>query len=215
MGYFKASVGRPPGTRPETKPAPAAAHPPATGAFFGAGLGRPVAVVGAAATGADCRCPRCRGELIPDAGLFRCTGRCGRRWLAAGAGRWLDPAALPLGACSCCDPRVPLVAAECGAICPQSHTEYLVLPEGIRPRHIAAPLGICRCCLPPQPLMAVEGELVCRAKPHQHYTAAGEPMVWKGKDLLPDQAAVTAAIDAALNANTAQLGVYGLFVPPN
>ncbi len=193
-------------------------RPLAGGSLFGAVLGKPVVkpVVSSIVpdhAAAPAHCPRCGGALVTDQGLWRCTGRCGRRWLATADGRWLDPATLPLGVCQCCEPRAVLVAAECGAICPQSHVEYVVLPEGIRPRHTAAPDGICRCCLPPQPLVRSGEVWVCRAKPQQHYMLAGDQVVWQGSGPPLDQAAVTAAIDAALSANAAQLSVYGLFVP--
>jgi hypothetical protein len=111
-----------------------------------------------------------------------------------------------------------LVAAEVGAICPGSHVEYLILPEGVMPRAEAAPLGVCRCCLPPQPLIQVANGLVCRNKPQQHYAVErghnGDEVVWLGSAPTMDQAAVTAAIDAALSANQAELTLFGLFAPP-
>jgi hypothetical protein len=151
---------------------------------------------------------------VEDDGLMRCGGRCGRHWVGSGVGRWLDPATLPLGICNCCRPRLPLVAAEVGAICPGSHAEYLILPEGVTLRSEAAPLGVCRCCLPPQPLVKKSTGLVCRNKPQQHYGLEKNEIVWKGLAPALDQAAVTAAIDAALSANNAELTLFGLFSPP-
>src|SRR5690606_8095925 len=119
---------------------------------------------------------------------------------SGGVGRWLDPATLPFGVCGCCRPRLPLVAADAGAICPNSHAEYLVLPAGVILRTEAAPLGICRCCLPPQPLIEKAGSLVCRNKPQQHYRVEKGETVWLGLAPALDQAAVTAAIDEALSA---------------
>ncbi len=164
-------------------------------------------------------CPLCNGVLAEDDGFARCGGRCQRRWVVGGPGRWLDPATLPLGVCSCCRPRLALATAEVGAICPGSHMEYLILPEGVMQRAEAAPLGICRCCLPPQPLAKTASGLVCRNKPQQHYqivhgVGGVEEVVWIGLAPTLDQATVTAAIDAALRANSAELTLFGLFASP-
>jgi hypothetical protein len=210
MGYFSIKVGRAVVSTSATK-TPASVSSP-TGPLFAAQVGKPLP--GESPAAADC-CPRCTGVLAEQDGFFCCGGRCGRRWVSGGSGRWLDPAALPFGACSCCQPRLALVAAEVGVICPGSRTEYLVLPEGVMARAVAAPLGICRCCLPPQPLVETTAGLVCRNKPPQHYAVgeAGEP-VWLGNAPALDQAAVTAAIDAALSANSAELTLFGLFASP-
>lgn len=157
-------------------------------------------------------CPRCRSPLVDVDGFYLCQGRCGRRWLVATGGHWLDPAALPLGACGCCRPRQALVAAECGAICPATQVEYLLLPEGIVQRTQAAPLGLCRCCLPPQPLLVSGTTLVCRAKPYQRYKLQAGQVHWLGAAQPTELAATVAAIDAALSANNAQLTLHGLFV---
>jgi hypothetical protein len=106
-----------------------------------------------------------------------------------------------------------MAAAEVGAICPGSRSEYLVLPEGVTMREEAAPLGICRCCLPPQPLVKVASALVCRNKPQQHYQVVNGEVVWLGLSPTVDQATVTAAIDAALSANNAEVTLFGLFAP--
>jgi hypothetical protein len=216
MGYFGKQVGRPVGAgKPEGAKDSLATEKLETKAHFGAQVGKLPAKVVAATVA---RCPRCNGELVEDDGLMRCGGRCGRQWVAGGVGRWLDPATLPFGVCACCRPRVALVAAEVGAICPESHAEYLVLPEGVKARAEVAPLGICRCCLPPQPLVKGAAGLTCRNKPQQHYGVEQGEVVWLG--LAPttnqalDQASVTAAIDAALAANNAELTLFGLFAPP-
>ena len=218
MGYFGKQVGRPVGVRKEPPATPLSTSAGAK-THFAAQVGKPLALQSVAAVD---RCPRCNGTLAEDDGLMRCDGRCGRRWVAGGAGRWLDPATLPFGVCGCCRPRVALVSAEVGAICPGSHVEYLIVPEGIVPRAEAAPLGICRCCLPPQPLVKVASGLVCRNKPQQHYQvvkgtgdgAVDNTVEWVGLAPAADQAAVTAAIDAALSANNAELTLFGLFAPP-
>lgn len=215
MGYFGKQVGRP---VTASKEATAPAQPPpeqsAVKPHFVAQVGKALAV--ASVKMVD-HCPRCNGELAADDGYMRCGGRCGRRWVAGGPGRWLDPATLPFGVCSCCRPRIALAAADVGAICPGSHTEYLILPEGVRPRAEAAPLGICLCCLPPQPVVETANGLVCRNKPQQHYqvkeSGKGE-VVWLGSAPVLDQAVVTAAIDAALSANNAELTLFGLFASP-
>lgn len=212
MGYFGKQVGRPvsqakTGAVSELHATPKEAAQP----HFAAQVGkqnesaRPLPVD---------RCPRCQGLLSEEDGFFLCGGRCGRRWVAGGTGRWLDPATLPLGVCECCRPRLPLVAAEVGAICPACHAEYLVLPEGVTLRSRAASLGICRCCLPPQPLVQVESGLVCRNKPQQHYRLDRGEVIWVGHAPVIDANAVAAAIDAALSANSAEVTLFGLFAPP-
>ena len=211
MGYFGKQVGRPVETSKgktalDGKPAiPDDAQP-----HFAAAVGKSLALPSAVTVA---RCPRCQAALVEDDGYMRCEGRCGRRWAVGGPNRWLDPATLPFGVCSCCRPRCVLVAAEVGAICPVRHTEYLLLPEGVKLRTEAAPLGICRCCLPPQPLVEVASGLVCRNKPQQHYQVENGAVVWVGLAPGADQAAVTAAIDAALAANSAELTLFGLFAP--
>lgn len=218
MGYFRNQVGRPvvdtKGATPSEQTAPAKSG---SQAHFAAQVGKPLARQSAGAKAVD-RCPRCHGVLAEDDGYWRCGGRCGGRWVMGGPGRWLDPATLPFGACSCCCPRLALVAADVGAICPESRKEYLILPEGVLMRELAASLGICRCCLPPQPLVKMAAGLVCRNKPQQHYGKAngdvnGE-MTWLGLAPAVDQATVTAAIDAALSANNAELTLFGLFASP-
>jgi hypothetical protein len=212
MGYFSKQVGQSVGTN-NTLPQPELSLPEKQGvtSHFGARVGKLQVMHNPPTVH---RCPRCNGTLAEDDGFARCEGRCGRRWVAGGAGRWLDPATLVFGVCNCCRPRVPLVAAEVGAICPSSHVEYLVLPEGVVLRGEAAPLGICRCCLPPQPLVKKEGSLVCRNKPQQHYQVENGEVKWVGLAPALDQAEVTAAIDAALSANKAELTLFGLFAPP-
>lgn len=224
MGYFGKQVGRPVGIN--KNPAPPGTLTPenhAAKAYFAAQTGKPLAAQSEVTLD---RCPHCHGVLVEDDGLMRCGGRCGRRWVGSGVGRRLDPAALPFGVCSCCRPRLPLVAAEVGATCPGSQAEYLILPEGVMLRSEAAPLGVCRCCLPPQPLVKKPTGLVCRNKPQQHYrlekgdakggakSEAKSEVVWIGLASVVDQAAVTAAIDAALSANNAELTLFGLFAPP-
>lgn len=220
MGYFGKQVGQPvvvqEGAQEKAKEM---SQSPAKGGnmpLFAGHVGKAVAKEMASA-GVD-RCPLCQATLHNEDGFARCGGRhdggCGRRWVCGGAGRWLDPATLPFGVCDCCSPRVPLVSAEVGAICPNSRVEYLILPEGILPKTTAAPLGVCRCCLPPQPLVKLATGLVCRAKPQQHYQVVKGEVVWVGLAPAADQAAVTAAIDAALRANNAELTLFGLFSPP-
>lgn len=221
MGYFGKQVGRPVVQAKEVEtPRTLATSKP----HFAAQVGKQVVMASSlppteqGKIAAAQRCPRCMGMLAEGDGLLHCGGRCGGRWVMAGGARLLDPATLPLGVCGCCLPRVPLVRAEVGAVCPQSHGEYLVLPEGVMARATVAPLGICHCCLPPQPLVEVANYLVCRNKPQQHYAVVEGAVTWIG--LAPvveqagDQAAVTAAIDAALRANSAELTLFGLFAPP-
>jgi hypothetical protein len=66
-------------------------------------------------------------------------------------------------------------------------------------------------------LVAVANGVVCRNKPQQHYQvkAGGkDEVIWLGSAPALDQAEVTAAIDAALRANSAELTLFGLFAPP-
>src|SRR5262249_37612872 len=135
MGYFRNQVGRPV-VETKNSPPPQQPTPAKSGqqAHFAPQVGKPSA--SQSATAVD-RGPRCNGELAEDDGYARGGGRCGGRWVAGGPGRWLDPAALPFGACSCCRPRLALVAADVGAICPASRTEYLILPEGVTERATA------------------------------------------------------------------------------
>ena len=215
MGYFGKQVGRPVAMG-KNSTAPSVSTQGAAKTHFAAQVGKPLMAQNASGQSVAVaeRCPRCKGTLVEDDGVMRCSGRCGGRWVAGGVGRWLDPATLPFGVCGCCRPRVALVSAEVGAICPSSHVEYLLVPEGIVPREEVAPLGICRCCLPPQPLVKVASGLVCRNKPQQHYQVVDGAVEWLGLAPAADQAAVTAAIDAALRANNAELTLFGLFAPP-
>jgi hypothetical protein len=63
-------------------------------------------------------------------------------------------------------------------------------------------------------LVKIAAGLVCRNKPQQHYRLEKGNVVWLGLTPAFDQAAVTAAIDAALSANNAELTLFGLFSPP-
>lgn len=220
MGYFGKQVGRPVVVRKDSSTSSSSAASEVAKRHFAAQVGKSLSAkpeAGQSVAAVD-RCPRCNGMLAEDDGLMRCAGRCGRPWVMGEGGRWLDPATLPFGVCSCCRPRVALVSAEVGAICPNRHVEYLIVPEGIVPRAEVAPLGICRCCLPPQPLVEVASGLVCRNKPQQHYHVVDGKTEWlglaPGADPAANQAAVTAAIDAALSANNAELTLFGLFAPP-
>lgn len=228
MSYFGKQVGRailannvtPSATSSSPQLVPSSARKPVGSAQ----VGKPLSVsISVPPERVDERCPRCNGSLIEEDGFMRCSGHkgehfCGRRWIRGGPRRWLDPGTLPFGVCNCCRPRLALVAAEVGAICPGSHVEYLILPEGVMPRSEAAPFDVCRCCLPPQPLMQVAHGLVCRNKPQQHYSVepgpGGDEVNWLGSAPMLDQAAMTASIDAALRANQADLTLFGLFVPP-
>ena len=156
-------------------------------------------------------CPLCRGTLEGDHGVYRCTGRCGARWLEESPGWLIDLAALPLGICACCRPPRALVRGERGAVCPASRDEYLLLPTGPLPLAVAAPEGLCLCCAPPSPLARQDGALVCGAKPHNHYQRQGGTLVTLAAPSAPTTAAALAAIDTALRRNTAKLTVNGLF----
>jgi hypothetical protein len=62
--------------------------------------------------------------------------------------------------------------------------------------------------------VSVAAGLVCRNKPQQHYREVNGEIVWLGLAPAVDQATVTAAIDAALSANNAELTLFGLFASP-
>ncbi|HWQ13805.1 MAG TPA: hypothetical protein VNL77_13475 [Roseiflexaceae bacterium] len=64
-------------------------------------------------------CPLCAGPLAEERGIYLCRGRCGARWIED-AGALLDMAALPYGACACCERPRPLVRGDQGALCPVS-----------------------------------------------------------------------------------------------
>jgi hypothetical protein len=68
-------------------------------------------------------------------------------------------------------------------------------------------------------LVKTSSGLTCRNKPQQHYQVVKgkrgqDEVVWLGLAPAVDQATVTAAIDAALTANNAELTLFGLFASP-
>jgi hypothetical protein len=155
-------------------------------------------------------CPLCRGPLEAQAGIYRCAGRCGARWLEEAPGRLIDLAALPHGICGCCAPPRPLVRGGHGLICPVSGREHVLLPSGASVLVDILPHGVCSCCAPPMPLIAEGDELACLAQPDRRYRREGQRLI----ALAPAQAggaATLAAIDAALRRNSAHLTTNGLF----
>ncbi len=155
-------------------------------------------------------CPFCRGPLEAQAGVYRCSGRCGARWLEEAPGRLVDLAALPHGICGCCAPPRPLVRGERGPICPASIREHLLLPSGASVLVDTLPHGVCHCCAPPMPLIAEGDALACLARPNRRYQREGQRLI----ALAPAPAAKAAtleAIDAALRGNSARLTTNGLF----
>jgi hypothetical protein len=155
-------------------------------------------------------CPLCRGPLEAQAGIYRCAGRCGARWLEEAPGRLVDLAALPHGICGCCAPPRPLADGAPGPACPTSGRAHLLLPGGASVLADALPHGVCGCCAPPMPLIAQGDALACLAQPDQRYRREGERLI----ALVPspaDTAAALAAIDQALRRNSARLTTNGLF----
>jgi hypothetical protein len=156
------------------------------------------------------QCPLCRGSLEAHAGIYRCAGRCGARWLEEAPGRLVDLAALPHGICACCAPPRPLVRGAPGPVCPASGRAHLLLPGGASVLADALPHGVCACCAPPMPLVAQGDALACLARPDRRYRREGQTLI----ALAPAPAAGAAAleaIDAALRCNSARLTTNGLF----
>ena len=156
-------------------------------------------------------CPLCRGPLEASAGLYRCLGRCGARWLEDSPGHLVDVAALLFGVCACCQPPQALARGEHGAVCPATGSPHMLLPGGPMLLADAAPEGLCQCCAPAAALVRRDGVLVCSAKPGHHYRRAGEEVVLIAARAAPAAADALDAIDAALRRNNARLTVNGLF----
>ena len=160
-------------------------------------------------------CPLCCGVLARDeAGLHRCQGRCGARWLETSPGHLVDLATLPLGICTCCKPPQALVKGNQGAVCPATGRVYLLLPDGTVLPADAVPEGLCQCCVPPMPLVRREGRLVCAARPDHVYERRGdEVLLIAAPGNAPGQtpAETLAEIDAALRRNSARVTINGLF----
>ena len=157
-------------------------------------------------------CPLCRSTLLAEGSLYRCTGRCGARWLEEAPGHLIDIAGLPFGICTCCGQPQALVRGEPGAICPATGSAYLLLPEGPALLSNAAPDGLCQCCATPVPLLRRGDLLVCRARPDQHYQRTGNQIILIAPAADTRTPAETlSAIDAALRRNSARLTINGLF----
>ncbi len=228
MSYFGASLGQRPG--PETdKPkttsqeAIAEGQKPATQPHFTSQIGpRPARLAQSPPSVPPSptpvpelpRCPLCRGALALENGLYHCQGRCGGRWLAPNGSpdHLVDVAALPYGACACCEPPQALIKSDAGLLCPQSARAYLLLPDGTTTLADATPYGVCQCCLPPMPLAWNEGKIVCLGKMENVYQHDGSGFVLG----TPSRATATPqetlqAIDEALRRNDAWVTVNGLF----
>jgi hypothetical protein len=155
-------------------------------------------------------CPLCRGPLEAQGSVYRCTGRCGARWLEEVPGRLVDLAALPHGICGCCAPPRPLVRGEPELICPASGRAHLLLPSGASVLVDTLPHGVCGCCVPPMPLIAEGDALACLVRPDRRYRREGQRLI----ALAPapaGSAATLQAIDAALRRNSARLTTNGLY----
>lgn len=221
MSYFDIQLGARPGSPDGKEELP----PPISPALFGATAGaRPdhhagditpsaASPASAAADGAAptaLACPLCGGAMRAEHGVLICTGRCAARWIEDLPGRLVDIAALPYGICVCCPRPRPLVRGARGAVCPESKSEYVLLPDGPRLLAKAAPNGLCLCCAPPAPLIYRDGALICQAKPSMRYQRInGTTHLLKTADAATR---TLAAIDEALRRNAAQLTVNGVFV---
>ncbi len=114
--------------------------------------------------------------------------------------------------CQCCTPPRVLTPADGTLACPHTGELYAAMATGGLARATELPFGLCRCCEARQPLMRCGETVVCLAQPDQVYIRAGGVYLPRP----PDEAQIiltdAAAIDAALRANSALLGVNGVFV---
>ncbi len=155
------------------------------------------------------RCPLCQGTLAPAGPLWRCTGRCGARWLPNDSGQLLDLAGLALGICRCCERPRPLVRGPDAPLCPNTQRQHIIASNGQTQLVQQLDLGLCACCAPPQPLVQLEQHVICPAHPQQPYVNIGG--TWQPTPPSATPSATLAAIDKALSANTAKWTLYGLF----
>lgn len=115
-------------------------------------------------------------------------------------------------ACQCCDPPQPLVIADAALVCVFSGEPHLLLATGEALRIAELPYGVCGCCDPPQPLLRSGDTIVCYGRPDQEYRRVGSRYVPRPTTATAAPLADADAIDAALRANSALLGVNGVFV---
>jgi hypothetical protein len=233
MSYFGAGVGQRPQQAPAEKPEeqPPKNHPqqcgqeekdppvPTRSAYFAVQLGNRPDKIEKGDKDSEIlylkslslSCPLCRGELAEvREGLHQCQGRCRARWLEESPGQLVDVAVLPLGICVCCERPHALVPGGCGALCPVSGQEYVLLPSGPVLLATAAPEGLCLCCVPPMPLVRQGDTLACQAKPNHHYQRDGSGVILISTPEVTS-AEMVAAIDTALRRNSASLTINGLF----
>lgn len=130
-----------------------------------------------------------------------------------------EPAAPPVtseqptsGLCQCCAPPLPLRPGEGALACPHTGELYAVLATGALARAAELPFGLCGCCEARQPLVRCGEAIVCLARPEQAYARQGGGYVACSTSQAPGPVADADAIDAALRANSALLGVNGVFV---
>lgn len=118
----------------------------------------------------------------------------------------------PAAPCACC-PEPRLLVADDGALaCPATGELYAVLATGDLARAAALPFGLCRCCEARQPLIRSGDAVVCLGRPEQRYAPQGGHYTPVPPDAAPEALPDVDAIDAALRANSALLGVNGVFV---
>jgi hypothetical protein len=115
--------------------------------------------------------------------------------------------------CSCCAKPNPLATDDGALACPQTGEQYALLATGALVRVAELPFGLCRCCESRQPLIRSGATIVCIGRPGQAYRAEGTRYLPLPPELSPAALLADAdAIDAALRANSALLGVNGVFV---
>lgn len=120
-----------------------------------------------------------------------------------------EPAHAPFGSCVCCTPERILVPSNGTLICPQTAAAHVLLGSGAALLVADLPFGLCVCCDPAQPLIRSGEQVVCYARPEQTYTRQGEQ--WRPSAPTSSVQADADAIDAALRANSALIGLNGVF----
>ncbi|NTU78563.1 MAG: hypothetical protein HGA45_04030 [Chloroflexales bacterium] len=173
-------------------PVPAAGGPWLAVACLRAGI---VGASGAPVRVAACAQPDCEAERTPVEDLPA-----------------PQPVAASEHACQCCTPPRPLAPDDGALACPHTGELYAAMATGGLARAAALPFGLCRCCEVRQPLIRCGDEVTCLARPEQAYIRQGSVFVPRPPG--EERVALTDAnlIDAALRANSALLGVNGVFV---
>lgn len=114
--------------------------------------------------------------------------------------------------CECCAPPQALLPQEGRLCCALTGEAYVALATGEFLRVAELPYGLCSCCDPAQPLIRCAGAIVCLARADQEYVRVAGSYVPRQSTPAASPLADAEAIDAALRANSALLGLNGLFV---